>query len=300
MKVKFSKLAALLLGGVALVAVGCTDYDDDIKDLQKQITALETGKVATVESQVATLQSAVSTLEAARTAIEGDISDLDAQIATINADITLMKQNIDKKLDTETFQNFVATTVKDIQDAVTTLTTRLGFLEGQVGELGTALDNFKAQVAQDYLSKVAFETWKTTELVNKLNEVKAYADEKDTALKAELNEAIGALQTLTETMNAKLSKAISDIEVLDGKVGQLDAKITTEINNLRTEINTKIEGIEKRLAAAEVNIEKLLSRIQSIVFVPDYDRRESPCCSARPPRPLSRSPRRMLLPNWLP
>ena len=271
MKVKFSKLAALLLGGAALVAVGCTDYDDDIKDLQKQITALETGKVATVESQVATLQSAVSTLEAARTAIEGDISDLDAQIATINADITLMKQNIDKKLDTETFQNFVATTVKDIQDAVTTLTTRLGFLEGQVGELGTALDNFKAQVAQDYLSKVAFETWKTTELVNKLNEVKAYADEKDTALKAELNEAIGALQTLTETMNAKLSKAISDIEVLDGKVGQLDAKITTEINNLRTEINTKIEGIEKRLAAAEVNIEKLLSRIQSIVFVPDYD-----------------------------
>ncbi len=300
MKVKFSKLAALLLGGAALVAVGCTDYDDDIKDLQKQITALETGKVATVESQVATLQSAVSTLEAARTTIEGDISDLDAQITAINADIELMKQNIDKKLDAATFQNFVNTTVKDIQDAVTTLTTRLGSLEGQVGELGTALDNFKAQVAQDYLSKVAFETWQTTELVNKLNEVKAYAveqdatlktelqkysDDKDAALKTELEakisanasriskaeEDIEALQTLTETLNNKLAKAISDIEVLDGKVGQLDTRITTEINNLRTEINAKIEGIEKRLAAAEVNIEKLLSRIQSIVFVPDYD-----------------------------
>ena len=73
MKVKFSKLAALLFVGAALVAASCnnTDYDDDIKDLQKKVTALETGKVASLESQVSILQSAVSTLESAQKATEG-------------------------------------------------------------------------------------------------------------------------------------------------------------------------------------------------------------------------------------
>ncbi|MBR1405976.1 MAG: hypothetical protein IJ578_03450 [Bacteroidales bacterium] len=298
MKVKFSKFAALLLGGAALVAVSCnnTDYDDDIKDLQKKVTALETGKVASLESQVSILQSAVSALESARTAIEGDISDMDAQITDINADIALMKQNIDKKLDTETFQAFAATTVEDI----TGLDTRVGTLENQVGELGSALNDFKAQVARDYLSNAAFETWQTNVLAQKLAEVKAYAEAQDAALKAELKkysddndaalktaleakiaanasritdaeEDIAALQALTESMNTKLTKAISDIEVLDGKIGKLDEKIVSEIDKLRTEINNKIAEIDKRLTAAEVDIEKLLNRIQSIVYVPDYE-----------------------------
>ena len=300
MKVKIFKLAALLLGGAALVAVGCTDYDDDIKDLQKKITALETGKVATVESQVAILQSAVSTLESAQKATDGSIETINGQITKINDDIATMKANIDKKLDTETFQTFVNTTVKDIQDAVKVLTDNLGDLEDEVGELKTNLETFKQKVAEDYLSKVAFESWQTNVLAQKLAEVKAYADaqdaalktelknysdEKDAALKAELEakiaanatriaqaeEDIEALQALTEAMNTKLTKAISDIQVLDGKVQALDEKIVTEINKLRNEINAKIEAIDKRLTAAEVDIEKLLGRIQSIVFVPDYE-----------------------------
>lgn len=302
MKVKFSKLAALLFVGAALVAASCnnTDYDDDIKDLQKKVTALETGKVASLESQVSILQSAVSTLESAQKATDGSIETINGQITKINGDIETMKANIDKKLDTETFQNFVNTTVKDIQDAVKVLTDNLGDLEDEVGELKTNLETFKQKVAEDYLSKAAFETWQTNVLAQKLAEVKAYAEAQDAALKTEFKkysddkdaalktaleakiaanasritdaeEDIDALQTLTETMNAKLTKAISDITVLDGKIGKLDEKITSEIDKLRTEINKKIADIEKRLTAAEVNIEKLLNRIQSIVYVPDYE-----------------------------
>ena len=36
MKVKFTKLAALLLAGVALFATGCTDYEVDIQKVDKK------------------------------------------------------------------------------------------------------------------------------------------------------------------------------------------------------------------------------------------------------------------------
>ena len=57
MKVKFTKLAALLLAGVALFATGCTDYEVDI---QRNADA-----IANANSQIAALQATIATLETA-------------------------------------------------------------------------------------------------------------------------------------------------------------------------------------------------------------------------------------------
>ena len=47
MKVKFTKLAALLLAGVALLAAGCTDYEVDIQKVDKKVDELAVKTVPT-------------------------------------------------------------------------------------------------------------------------------------------------------------------------------------------------------------------------------------------------------------
>ena len=90
MKVKFTKLAALLLAGAALFATGCTDYEVDIQKVDKKVDDLTSGKVATLESQVAALQATVATLETA--------ADHKADIDKLNKAITDLETAL-KKLD---------------------------------------------------------------------------------------------------------------------------------------------------------------------------------------------------------
>ena len=68
MKVKFTKLAALLLAGVALFATGCTDYEVDIQKVDKKVDNLTTevnNKIASLEQQIAGINATIATLETA-------------------------------------------------------------------------------------------------------------------------------------------------------------------------------------------------------------------------------------------
>ena len=65
MKVKFTKLAALLLAGAALFATGCTDYEVDIQNVDKKVdnlTADVNGKIASLEQQIAGINATIATL----------------------------------------------------------------------------------------------------------------------------------------------------------------------------------------------------------------------------------------------
>ncbi len=76
MKVKFTKLAALLLAGAALFATGCTDYEVDI---QKNADA-----IAAANAQISALQSAITSLQSTHStdvaALNKAISDLQALV----------------------------------------------------------------------------------------------------------------------------------------------------------------------------------------------------------------------------
>ena len=58
-KIKNLFLAGALVLGLAGVAVSCTDYDQDINDLQSKISQAE-GKISTLEANVKTLQDAIN------------------------------------------------------------------------------------------------------------------------------------------------------------------------------------------------------------------------------------------------
>ena len=113
MKSFFTKLGTLLLCGVAVAVVGCTDFSQDI---QAGDEALK-GEIERVEkstaSTIAELKASISALEAAQKKIEADYakkSDLDAakealqdaieaEVADLNAAISAINTTLDGKAD---------------------------------------------------------------------------------------------------------------------------------------------------------------------------------------------------------
>jgi outer membrane protein len=89
MKVKFTKLAALLLAGVALFATGCTDYEVDIQKVDKKVDNLTTevnNKIASLEQQIAGINATIATLET-KAAHDADIQTLRNELAAAKSDL---------------------------------------------------------------------------------------------------------------------------------------------------------------------------------------------------------------------
>ena len=109
MKVKFTKLAALLLAGVALLASGCTDYEKDIQEANARIDQLN-GNIADANQQISALQSAISSLQSTHST---DVAALNKAISDLESSLTAL---INAKADKAELDQAIAR-IKAIEDA---------------------------------------------------------------------------------------------------------------------------------------------------------------------------------------
>lgn len=132
MKKFFRTVMAFCLAGGMLAFTGCTDYEDDINKLNERIDALETGKIADVESQLSTLQNAINTAQTAIDALEGlgldelktTVEDLKLTIDGINLDDYATKSYADATFATKD-------AVSALEKSLGALETRLNTIEGK-------------------------------------------------------------------------------------------------------------------------------------------------------------------------
>ena len=215
MKVKFTKLAALLLAGAALFATGCTDYEVDIQKVDKKVDDLTSGKVATLESQVAALQATVATLETAADH-KADIDKLNKTITDLEA---ALQAAIALKVDQSAYDAKVAEIekrIKDIEDAD---------FQKQINDLITAMNNAVAEInkgiadAKDELEKkiAALETT----LTGKIGELETRVKANEDAIKDIKENLIPALQSEIDKLNNEVIPAINT-KIADLESGKLD------------------------------------------------------------------------------
>ena len=228
MKVKFTKLAALLLAGVALFATGCTDYEVDI---QKNAAA-----IADANAQIAALQATIATLETAanhqadidklnqtisglKTALEGDIQKANAEIQKLkDADegfktqiADLVKNKADKAEVEKLIKDEIARLegrIKTIEDAVKTIN------EETIPGINKQIEALKAKDAsQD----------ETIELLKKAvdNLSKVYATKDE--LKAEVDKIMKALEgyATKEALENAINEALAAVSDLKGAIRSL-------------------------------------------------------------------------------
>ena len=302
MKVKFTKLAALLLAGVALLAAGCTDYEVDIQNVDKKVNDLAVKTAADLNAQVDALKAMINTLEtnykAADEALKKQIQD---QIDAINTQISDL-QNL--KLDKSTFDAYkteTAETLRLLNEAVQSIKDNYATKE----ELTTAIAGVEAKL-NDYVLKSTFEDFvKIAATKKELEDAKKDLQDELAKAKTELEQAIkDGDEALENKMNEKIGKINEAIGKIEGDIDALDIRVTdleglvdgildelafaegdlqayiddgdaatleaakayTDeiIDSIIEQLNEILDEIYNRLAMA-------LQRIQSIVYVPDYD-----------------------------
>lgn len=254
----FRTVVAFFFAGMALTWVGCSDYDQDIADLNSRIDELTTGKIASIESQYSSLQSTLNSLQSADAAMTSKIAALEASAKQDVADLKGEQAAIQQAL-------------ADMEAAQKTLKETIAAVEAQ-------LDGFLTKSDLD----ATLASYATTEA---LAEVAAALDGVEDAVVAKaIEEATKAAveaagKALEESFQAKFDAALASAglvteDALKAKIDEaaaaMDQKIADAIAKAMENNGEVSIDIAKELAAAVEQIAQYLhGRLTSLLIVPD-------------------------------
>ena len=247
MKVKFTKLAALLLAGVALFATGCTDYEVDIQKVDKKVDNLTTevnGKIASLEQQIAGINATIATLEtvanhdkdikavrdemaALKTALQTEFNGkIDKAVADLTAEINKKVNQADYDVD----KAAVEKALKDLNDALNAAKDRIKALED--AKFQDQIDAVKDRVTK--CENLLAGDWKG--------------------------------KTVKETID-DLAKAVADLETdLNGKISALEVRVKANEDAIKEIQETVLPDLKKRveaLEAAKIKMEEDIAALQT-------------------------------------
>lgn len=241
MKKKFVKV--MLYGTLALAStafVGCSDdnttYDEEVKNLQEQIDAInKNGEVTTAELSSA-INSAVAALKAElTTAIAGKVDN--AVAAEISQKVVNLQNAMTAKADAAAIEATIAALKTELSNAISTKAD-----EAKVAEISQKITELQATLAAkaDAANVEAM----------KAELVAAIGEKADNAKVAEL------LVKATELQAAIATKAeASAVEALVKDV----ASLTTEVNGIKTNIQAVKEALTAEINSVKVEIGKAAS-----------------------------------------
>lgn len=232
MKWKFSKVTALLLAGAMVVTSGCTDYKDDIQDLNKRLDDLNAETVANFETQKTAMETLQKELEKADDDIQKNIDNIESDIKKLqDADVTLKKamEDADAALKKE-LEAADAALKKAMEDADSKL--KQAMESGDAATLAAAKADAKANLDA---AKAELE-----------GKIKGVQTNLDTAVK-EINDIIATLATKEELATAK-SELQEELKVA---VALLNQRIDKEVETLNATIETAVEELKGMIAALD-------------------------------------------------
>lgn len=252
MKRKF--ISAMLFGALlvapATTFVGCADYDDDIENLQGQITnnattldQLTKEKIKNVETEIESLKAANKQLQEALDKAKSEGSDADA--ATL------------------------AAAQKLVEDAQAQLQAALDAVNGDITGINGKISDLDARLlAQDgRLKSVESLLAADGKLTLAINDAQALAEKaynlaEQTAATAEANkqaikDAADNLKSIKESLEGQINTLSDKVNDLSKELAKQNADITAQINSLKSQLNDANEGISANGDKIKANKQKI-------------------------------------------
>ena len=253
-------------------------------ELVGRITALETAK-GQMDVQIGKLETDITALKERITKLENQpATDLNA----VKADIAANKTAIDGAL----------STIGSIQGTITGIEDRLDGLGTEVGAVKKYIDEANSTLSTAIISQI---TSDIAAAVSSLQSEYAQADAElatrietleglDTFDKTDYDALKSSLNSLKETVGDEKSGLVKDLKDLELKVsnlitdalaakgeGTIDAAIAKQIQNtlensavIKAAIEAAISDVTGKVDKIDQELNSVLERIQSIVFVPQY------------------------------
>lgn len=252
MKRKF--ISAMLFGALlvapATTFVGCADYDDDIENLQGQITnnattldQLTKEKIQNVETEIESLKAANKQLQEALDKAKSEGTDADA--ATL------------------------AAAQKLVEDAQAQLQAALDAVNGDITGINGKISDLDARLlAQDgRLKSVESLLAADGKLTLAINDAQALAEKaynlaEQTAATAEANkqaikDTADNLKSIKESLEGQINTLSDKVNDLSKKLADQNADITAQINSLKSQLNDANEGISANGDKIKANKQKI-------------------------------------------
>ncbi len=252
MKRKF--ISAMLFGALliapATTFVGCADYDDDIENLQGQITnnattldQLTKEKIQNVETEIESLKAANKQLQEALDKAKSEGTDADA--ATLAAAQKLVE---DAQAQLQAALDAVNGDITGINGNISSLDARLLAQDGR-------LKSVESLLAAD---------GKLTLAINDAQALaeKAYNLAEQTAATAEANkqaikDAADNLKSIKESLEGQINTLSDKVNDLSKELAKQNADITAQINSLKSQLNDANEGISANGDKIKENKQKI-------------------------------------------
>lgn len=252
MKRKF--ISAMLFGALliapATTFVGCADYDDDIENLQGQITnnattldQLTKEKIQNVETEIESLKAANKQLQEALDKAKSEGTDADA--ATLAAAQKLVE---DAQAQLQAALDAVNGDITGINGKISDLDARLLAQDGRLksvesllaadGKLTLAINDAQALAEKAY---------------NLAEQTAATADANKQAIK----DAAENLKSIKESLEGQINTLSDKVNDLSKKLADQNADITAQINSLKSQLNDANEGISANGDKIKANKQKI-------------------------------------------
>lgn len=262
MKRKF--ISAMLFGALliapATTFVGCADYDDDIENLQGQITnnattldQLTKEKIQNVETEIESLKAANKQLQEALDKAKSEGTDADA--ATL------------------------AAAQKLVEDAQAQLQAALDAVNGDITGINGKISDLDARLlAQDgRLKSVESLLAADGKLTLAINDAQALADKaynlaEQTAATAEANkqaikDAAANLKSIKESLEGQINTLGEKVNELSTKLAKQNADITAQINSLKSQLDDAKNGISangNKITENEQKISGIVNQLEEL------------------------------------
>lgn len=315
MKSYLSKLGVLLFGAMFAVAA-CQDYDEDIRQVNTDLSSKIDAAVADLEKKMAkaedlkdlqdkfngvqgSIDEAVAALEAAykagdkalqdqidaafvmaKEAIEAIDAAYKAADEQIKADLALVEgrvstlesllDEVSKKAD-KTAEDLAALAVElraadtAIRTLIDELTERVAANEGAIKDLQSELATVKTNLENEVAAREALEKKHNLDVEELRGLIKAN-QEAIAAEKAErekLSEEFAAYK-------AENDKKIAALEAADKKLQENIDKVAFDLERTREALKQVIDELHRLYLGLRVDVDKLIARVQSLVYVPEY------------------------------
>ena len=270
--------------------VGISASIDSLKAVDVEIY----GYIAELERMRQELEKRISSFEG----IADSVNGLESELATVNTavqDLKVADASLDKKI--EDLKSYVDDNLKSNQDwANSTFSTLAQYdsLQTEIATLKLALQNLEENLEANAAESAAnlataisacessMKTWVNEQMAESYYDItaidaklaaleKAYKD-ADTSLKEKIEAQQEALEKAKAELTNEYQKAISD--AIENNNGVLDSKIANVVKTAQETLQKQIddicgvvEALEERLTVLE---SKLVSRIQSLIYVPEY------------------------------
>lgn len=264
-----SKFCGMFLAGAFFAVAGCTDYEQDIREINNKLDDEVAVSISNLDDAIKSLEAKLqsdyalkSEVEALKSSLETKIND---EVVKLNASIASIQKSLDdlasKAATKDELASAKAELKAQIDKAVADANAAIAALSGEIAELNankadkTELEALKGTLEGEIASL-------KSELEGQINALGTSLEELGTSV-SELQTSLGNLTTTVGQNSAAIETIKGELTTIGGQITGIKGQIT-DINLEITGIKTRLDAVDKAISENQKNIAELLKDVKDL------------------------------------